>query len=341
MVFNSNSRSVNFSSHQYDSEVTSSLMARSKESTSRRSHRNSRDTQKDHSTKKFHGTGREFPVAFFSRTMNLAEKNYATSQKELLAIVKAVEHFRQFLCRKEFIIKTNHLPLTSFQTNAKPSARIGRWLGELADYKFKIANEKGTDNVLADALSRLNLPESFHPEETSTDKIINLLEIANIEEVEVIEFYNLTIEEEEEQEIPYLSDNGDSDPIELSSLDFFISALSFFEGEAKGKLSPIEQSPASPVRSKNSIINTEIRNAIIQSEEECGSSQFPAKLTKTCSCLVMMEDPLADDSTILTINALDVIVGTKSRVSSDYQMTDHNLQWLKNLINERDQINHR
>ena len=46
--------------------------------------------------------GKELPIAFFSRTMNAAEKNYATSQKELLSIVKAVEHFRQFLYGKEF-----------------------------------------------------------------------------------------------------------------------------------------------------------------------------------------------------------------------------------------------
>ena len=54
--------------------------------------------------------GKEFPVAFYSRTMNQAEKNYATSQKEPLPIVKAVEHFRKCLYRKEFIIKTDNLP---------------------------------------------------------------------------------------------------------------------------------------------------------------------------------------------------------------------------------------
>ena len=70
---------------------------------------------------------KELPIAFFSRTMTAAEKNYATSQKELLAIVKAVEHFRQFLYGKEFIIKTDHAPLISIKTNSKPSARIGRW----------------------------------------------------------------------------------------------------------------------------------------------------------------------------------------------------------------------
>ena len=98
------------------------------------------------------------PIAFYSRSMTNAEKNYDTSQKELLAVVIAVDHFRPFLYGKEFIIKTDHHPLTSIKTKSKPSVRLGRWLSELADYAFKIEHKKGADNVLADALSRLNLP---------------------------------------------------------------------------------------------------------------------------------------------------------------------------------------
>ena len=70
---------------------------------------------------------KEFPIAFYSQTMSQAEKNYATSQKEHLAIVKTVERFRKFLYGMEFIIKTDHLPPTSIQTNSKPLAEIGRW----------------------------------------------------------------------------------------------------------------------------------------------------------------------------------------------------------------------
>ena len=160
--------------------------------------------------------------------MNAAEKNNATSQKELLAILKAMEHFRQFLYGKEFIIKTDHAPLTSIKTNSKPSARIGRWLGDLADYEFKIQHKKGKDNILADALSRLNLPESFHPDEEFTDKIINYIGVDNREKVVINEFYNM-IQDEEAVETTCLSDKGDFDPIELNSLDFFVSAMSFFD----------------------------------------------------------------------------------------------------------------
>ena len=56
------------------------------------------------------------------------------------------------------MIKTDHHPLTSIATKSKPSVRLGRWLSELADYQFKIEHKKGAENILADALSRLNLP---------------------------------------------------------------------------------------------------------------------------------------------------------------------------------------
>ena len=102
---------------------------------------------------------KDYPIAFYSRTMTVAEKNYDTSQKELLAIVKAVEHFKQFLYGKEFVIKMDHQPLTSIKTKAKPFIRLGRWLRDLADHSFKIEHKKGSENILADALSRLNLPE--------------------------------------------------------------------------------------------------------------------------------------------------------------------------------------
>ena len=59
---------------------------------------------------------KDCPIAFFSRSMTNAEKNYDTSQKELLAVVKSVDHFRQFLYGKKFIIKTDHHPLTSITT---------------------------------------------------------------------------------------------------------------------------------------------------------------------------------------------------------------------------------
>ena len=73
---------------------------------------------------------KDLPIAFYSRAMTNAEKNYDTSQKELLAVIKSVEHFRQFLYGKEFVIKMDHHPLKSITTKSKPPVRLGRWLSE-------------------------------------------------------------------------------------------------------------------------------------------------------------------------------------------------------------------
>ena len=162
--------------------------------------------------------------------MTVAEKNYDTSQKELLAIVKAVEYFKQFLYGKEFVIKTNHQPLTSIKTKAKPSIRLGRWLSDLACYSFKIEYKKGSDNIIADASSRLNLLWFQDEEPTKVEKIINSVRLQYESEIEIIEFHNI-IEFESQKQNP----DWESDPVELNSLEFFIKALSYFEEEANRK----------------------------------------------------------------------------------------------------------
>ena len=78
--------------------------------------------------------GSERPIAYFSRHLNKAEKNYLTSENELLAIVKAVEHFSQFLFGKKFVIRTDHRPLSWIMTTTKPASRLARWLILLSNY---------------------------------------------------------------------------------------------------------------------------------------------------------------------------------------------------------------
>ena len=138
--------------------------------------------------------GVERPIAFFSRTMNDAERTYDTSQKELLAIVKAVEHFRLFLFRTKFKIRTDHAPLTSIKINSNPSGRLARLLDHLSMHTFEIEHKKGTDNLLADALSRLNIPECRQDQEiTFVDQIINAVNIvlnANDQEMIIHEWTN-------------------------------------------------------------------------------------------------------------------------------------------------------
>lgn len=96
------------------------------------------------------------PVAFFSRSMNSAEQNYDIGEKELLAIVAALKHWRPYLLgtTETITILTDHANLVPFTTSKPLTGRIGRWALCLADYNFKIQHVSGDKNPRADALSR-------------------------------------------------------------------------------------------------------------------------------------------------------------------------------------------
>src|SRR4051812_36700374 len=94
------------------------------------------------------------PVAFESRQMSPAEKNYAVHEKELLAIVHALKVWRHYLEGQEFTVITDHQSLRYLQTQDKLNRRQARWVELLQAYHFKILYKPGRTNVVADALSR-------------------------------------------------------------------------------------------------------------------------------------------------------------------------------------------
>ncbi|KAL5509095.1 hypothetical protein EMCRGX_G004382 [Ephydatia muelleri] len=108
--------------------------------------------------------GSEHPVAFASRMLAPAEKNYSQLDKKGLAIIFGVEKFHNFLFGRQFTIFTDHKPLKHLFGEDKPvppmaSARLQRWALKLSACQYKIAHKPGKDNANADVLSRLPLPE--------------------------------------------------------------------------------------------------------------------------------------------------------------------------------------
>lgn len=99
--------------------------------------------------------GNEKMISTFSRTLQPAEKNYTVTEKELLGIVKGVNHFRHYLLGKNFILRTDHKALTFLWTAKHIKSRLIRWSLELSEYTFRIEYVKGEDNA-ADGLSRIN-----------------------------------------------------------------------------------------------------------------------------------------------------------------------------------------
>ena len=96
------------------------------------------------------------PLAFFSKQLSTAESKYSTFDRELLAIHQAVRHFRYFIEGRAFAVHTDHKPLTFAMGKVSEtwSARQQRHLAAISEYTTDIRHIAGTDNHVADALSR-------------------------------------------------------------------------------------------------------------------------------------------------------------------------------------------
>ena len=94
------------------------------------------------------------PVGYFSKTMSPAETSYPIQDRELLAVVRALDFWRSELIGIPFTVVTDHEALKYFSTKRALSTRQARWAYEIADFNCKFVYRPGKQNVIADALSR-------------------------------------------------------------------------------------------------------------------------------------------------------------------------------------------
>ena len=99
--------------------------------------------------------GDEHPILFVSRKLLSHERNYATVEKECLAVKWAIHHLRYYLWGRSFTLITDHAPLKWMARNKDTNARVTRWFLELQDYHFTVEHRPGRQIPHADALSRL------------------------------------------------------------------------------------------------------------------------------------------------------------------------------------------
>nr|GEX94805.1 reverse transcriptase domain-containing protein [Tanacetum cinerariifolium] len=98
------------------------------------------------------------PIHYASKTMNDAETNYTTTEKEMLAVVYAFEKFRSYLIMNKSIVHTDHSALKYLFGKKDAKARLIRWVLLLQEFDFQVLDTKGSKNLAADHLSRLENP---------------------------------------------------------------------------------------------------------------------------------------------------------------------------------------
>ena len=98
----------------------------------------------------------ERPISFFSKKLSAPQQNYSTFESECLAVVAAAQHFRVYLLGRPFILRTDHKALSwLFSKEPKGSARVSGSIATLMEYPIQIEYLKGSENTIADILSRL------------------------------------------------------------------------------------------------------------------------------------------------------------------------------------------
>ena len=114
-------------------------------------------------------------ITLASRTLKGPELSYFTTEKELLAIVWALQKFRTYLQGAHIINRTDHMALTFLKTCKFTNARLTRWILAIQDYDITIEHCPGKENIAADLLSRQHPEKDWEKGRDITQITINAL----------------------------------------------------------------------------------------------------------------------------------------------------------------------
>ncbi|KAJ9555511.1 hypothetical protein OSB04_010125 [Centaurea solstitialis] len=104
--------------------------------------------------------GRVHAIHYASKTLDPAQLNYSTTEKELLAVVYAIEKFRTYLVGSKVIVYSDHAALRYLMNKKDAKPRLIRWILLLQEFDIEIKDKPGSENSVADHLSRLELGSS-------------------------------------------------------------------------------------------------------------------------------------------------------------------------------------
>ena len=115
--------------------------------------------------------GKEHPIAYASRSLSVAERNYSATEGECLAVVWACKYFRQYLWGRPFTLQTDHIALKWLMSTKDLTGKLARWSLRLQEYDFNILYRPGRANANADALTRLPVADNDNENPTDDDAV--------------------------------------------------------------------------------------------------------------------------------------------------------------------------
>ena len=119
-------------------------------------------------------------IYYASKTLTDAQRNYSTTEKELLVVIFALDKFRSYLLCSKIIVYSNHAAIRYLLTKKEAKPRLIRWILLLQEFDLEIRDKKGCENSAADNLSWLKIIDSSPIQETFPDEQILAIQTRNI-----------------------------------------------------------------------------------------------------------------------------------------------------------------
>src|SRR4051795_12375648 len=121
-------------------------------------------------------------IHYARKTLDSAQKNYATTEKEFLAVVFACDKFMQYIVDSKVTIHTDHAAIKYLMSKKDAKPRLIRWVLLLQKFDLHIIDRKAAENPVADNLSRLEnivddpipVNDSFPNEQLAAIKVTSL-----------------------------------------------------------------------------------------------------------------------------------------------------------------------
>ncbi|KAG5862727.1 hypothetical protein JTB14_022799 [Gonioctena quinquepunctata] len=119
-------------------------------------------------------------VAYTSSTFKGSQLTYTTTEKEALAVIHCLRQWRNLILGRDLVILSDHKSLSFLLTCKLRSARLSRWIMFIKEFDFRIEHCKGSENTIADVLSRFPLRKtSFAKPEVGINVNIALMKLSN------------------------------------------------------------------------------------------------------------------------------------------------------------------